>query len=100
MPNATLDVFAPKAHQAAANAKLAEIEGVAFRGSISRAGIAAELAARACSLSLVITMKPIASPQQRRRQQECLSSPWELALYRSAFAIARRALSCAIAPSS
>ncbi len=44
VPDAVLEVFAPKAHQAEANAKLAEIEGVAFRGSIPRAGIAAELA--------------------------------------------------------
>jgi glycosyltransferase involved in cell wall biosynthesis len=43
VPGAVFDVFAPKAHQAAANARLPAIEGVTFRGNISRPELAAEL---------------------------------------------------------
>jgi glycosyltransferase involved in cell wall biosynthesis len=43
VPAATFDVFAPKPHQAAANAAKSAAEGVSFRGSISRAGLVQEL---------------------------------------------------------
>src|SRR5262249_54471488 len=36
VPGAVLDVFAPKPHQAEANAKLSPLPGVNFRGSVSR----------------------------------------------------------------
>jgi glycosyltransferase involved in cell wall biosynthesis len=43
VPAATLDVLAPKPHQAEANSKRAALDGVAFRGSISRPQLALEL---------------------------------------------------------
>jgi glycosyltransferase involved in cell wall biosynthesis len=48
VPEAAFDVFAPKSHQAAANAQRDSLDGVSFRGSIDRAALAHELrAARA-----------------------------------------------------
>jgi glycosyltransferase involved in cell wall biosynthesis len=44
VPAAAFDVFAPKIHQAAANARRHALEGVSFRGSIARADLAHELA--------------------------------------------------------
>jgi len=44
VPNARFDVFAPKAHQANANAAKSALEGVLFRGSIARGGLVRELA--------------------------------------------------------
>jgi glycosyltransferase involved in cell wall biosynthesis len=43
-PSASLDIFAPKTHQAEANAKMAELPGVQFRGSIARPDLVNELA--------------------------------------------------------
>ena len=45
VPGASLDVFAPKIHQAAANAERAAPGGVTFRGSIPRSGLIQELLA-------------------------------------------------------
>jgi glycosyltransferase involved in cell wall biosynthesis len=42
-PAATFDVFAPKSHQAAANAAKDALDGVCFRGSIERVALADEL---------------------------------------------------------
>jgi glycosyltransferase involved in cell wall biosynthesis len=42
--DASLDIFAPKAHQAAANARKAALDGVTFRGSIPRQELVKELA--------------------------------------------------------
>jgi glycosyltransferase involved in cell wall biosynthesis len=44
VPAASLDVFAPKAHQAEANAKKAALDGVRFRGSVARPELVEELA--------------------------------------------------------
>ncbi|MGO9171797.1 MAG: glycosyltransferase [Rhodomicrobium sp.] len=43
VPAASLDVFAPKVYQAAANAQRAALDGVTFRGSISRLELIREL---------------------------------------------------------
>jgi glycosyltransferase involved in cell wall biosynthesis len=43
VPAATFDVFAPKNHQAAANAARNALDGVTFRGSIARAALAQNL---------------------------------------------------------
>ncbi|MBI4724627.1 MAG: glycosyltransferase [Rhodomicrobium sp.] len=45
VPVASFDVFAPKVHQAAANAQRAALDGVTFRGSVSRPELVHELAA-------------------------------------------------------
>jgi glycosyltransferase involved in cell wall biosynthesis len=44
VPSASFDIFAPKAHQAEANAKKAALDGVRFRGSIARPDLVKELA--------------------------------------------------------
>jgi glycosyltransferase involved in cell wall biosynthesis len=44
LPGASLDIFAPKAHQAEANAKKAALDGVCFRESIARPDLVKELA--------------------------------------------------------
>jgi glycosyltransferase involved in cell wall biosynthesis len=44
VPAASFDVFAPKAHQAAANAKKSALDGVTFRGSVPRSDLVRELA--------------------------------------------------------
>jgi glycosyltransferase involved in cell wall biosynthesis len=44
VPGASLDIFAPKAHQAEANAKKAALDGVHVRGSIARPELVEELA--------------------------------------------------------
>jgi glycosyltransferase involved in cell wall biosynthesis len=43
VPAATLDILAPKPHQAEANSKRAPLDGVTFRGSISRPQLVLEL---------------------------------------------------------
>jgi glycosyltransferase involved in cell wall biosynthesis len=43
VPSATFDVFAPKSHQAAANAGRHAQSGVSFRGNSARSGLAREL---------------------------------------------------------
>jgi glycosyltransferase involved in cell wall biosynthesis len=45
VPAAAFDIFAPKHHQAEANAKKAALDGVTFRGSVSRPELVRELAA-------------------------------------------------------
>jgi glycosyltransferase involved in cell wall biosynthesis len=44
VPGARFDLFAPKAHQANANAGKAALEGVLFRGSVARGALVQELA--------------------------------------------------------
>ncbi|MBT3071704.1 glycosyltransferase [Rhodomicrobium sp. Az07] len=44
VPHARFDVFAPKAHQANANAAKRALDGVSFRGSIARGALVQELA--------------------------------------------------------
>jgi glycosyltransferase involved in cell wall biosynthesis len=44
VPGARFDVFAPKVHQAAANADRTVLDGVTFRGSIARPALIGELA--------------------------------------------------------
>jgi glycosyltransferase involved in cell wall biosynthesis len=44
VPGASLDIFAPKAHQAEANSKKAALDGVRFCGSIAHAELVKELA--------------------------------------------------------
>jgi glycosyltransferase involved in cell wall biosynthesis len=44
VPGATLDIFAPKAHQAEANSKKEALDGVRFRGSIAHTELVKELA--------------------------------------------------------
>jgi glycosyltransferase involved in cell wall biosynthesis len=44
VPGASLEIFAPKAHQAEENAKKAVLDGVCFRGSIARPELVKELA--------------------------------------------------------